>query len=595
MKTHKSGSEVKLQGIAVSSGIIIGKAHLVDRSRVKIPYQYLVNQDQISKEVKRLEDALRITSEQLLTIKDHMPENVKAHSFIIESHLMILKDSMFADSAIQRIMDEKINSEWAVQKSLEEIREIFNQIDDDYIRTRIEDVENVAERVLRNLSGEDYEDLAKIDERVIVVAHDLAPADTTELNLEKVIGFITDGGGRTSHTGIMAQALKLPAVVALETATNLVENGDLLIVDGNTGDVIINPADSTISDYQERQIQQEEYKSSMVKISHFPAETTDGYRIDIKANIEFLEEVESAKEYGGEAIGLYRTEVLYLKSKALPTEEELFEDYRQVAEIIAPNPVTIRTLDTGGDKIAATSIEIDDEMNPALGLRAIRFCLKEPEIFNTQLKSILRASAYGNVQIMFPMISGLQEVLDAKVILEQAKQDLDRKKIAYDHDIKVGIMIEIPSAVSMAEVLANHVDFFSIGTNDLIQYALAIDRINEHVAHMYEPFHPAISRMLQQVIVAARKAGINVGICGEMAGDPLCIPILLGLGFDELSMNARSIPFIKKLIREISMEEARIDFENILRLNTAKEIRGYIVNRMKPLIPELEGKGYFYS
>lgn len=595
MKACKSDSEVKLKGIAVSSGIIIGKAYLVDRSKVKITYQYLVSQEQISKEVKRLEDAIQTTREQLITIKNHMPENIKTHSFIIESHLMILKDSMFADASIQRILNESINSEWAVQKSLEEIREIFKQIDDEYIRNRIEDVENVAERVLRNLSGEDQKDLAGIDQRVIVVARDLAPADTTELNLEKVIGFITDGGGRTSHTGIMAQALKLPAVVALETATDLIENGDILIVDGNTGEVIINPLEGTIAGYKKRQIQQEKFKSSIVRTSHLPAETLDGYRIAIKANIEFLEEVESAREYGGEAIGLYRTEVLYIKSKTLPTEEELFEDYRQVAEIIAPDPVTIRTLDTGGDKIAAMAMEIDDEMNPALGLRAIRFCLKEPEIFKTQLRSILRASAYGKVQIMFPMISGLQEVFDARAILEQARQELDSKKIAYDHDIKVGIMIEIPSAVSMAEVLARHVDFFSIGTNDLIQYALAIDRINEHVAHMYEPFHPAISRMIQQVVAAARKAGINVSICGEMAGDPLCIPILLGLGLDELSMNARAIPFIKKIIREISMKDARLDFENILKLSTAKEIRGYIMNRMKALIPELEGKGYLYS
>lgn len=595
MKACKSDSEVKLKGIAVSSGIIIGKAYLVDRSKVKITYQYLVSQEQISKEVKRLEDAIQTTREQLITIKNHMPENIKTHSFIIESHLMILKDSMFADASIQRILNESINSEWAVQKSLEEIREIFKQIDDEYIRNRIEDVENVAERVLRNLSGEDQKDLAGIDQRVIVVARDLAPADTTELNLEKVIGFITDGGGRTSHTGIMAQALKLPAVVALETATDLIENGDILIVDGNTGEVIINPLEGTIAGYKKRQIQQEKFKSSIVRTSHLPAETLDGYRIAIKANIEFLEEVESAREYGGEAIGLYRTEVLYIKSKTLPTEEELFEDYRQVAEIIAPDPVTIRTLDTGGDKIATMAMEIDDEMNPALGLRAIRFCLKEPEIFKTQLRSILRASAYGKVQIMFPMISGLQEVFDARAILEQARQELDSKKIAYDHDIKVGIMIEIPSAVSMAEVLARHVDFFSIGTNDLIQYALAIDRINEHVAHMYEPFHPAISRMIQQVVAAARKAGINVSICGEMAGDPLCIPILLGLGLDELSMNARAIPFIKKIIREISMKDARLDFENILKLSTAKEIRGYIMNRMKALIPELEGKGYLYS
>ncbi len=580
-----------IRGIPVSPGIIIGKARLVDRSRVKILYQYLINGDQINKEVERFKVALRSTEEQLTMLKERMPDQVNQHGFILESCLMMLKDSMLNDATVQKILDEKINAEWALKKSLEEIRNIFTQIDDEYISTRINDVENVTEKILRNLSGEEQESLAEINERGIIVAHELSPADTTELNINMVMGFITDVGGRTSHTAIMAQALEIPAIVGLETATDVVADGDLLIVDGNTGDVIINPDDSEIIFYQEKQLQHEEFKSSMARRSHLPATTLDGRRIAVKGNIEFLEEVAAVRDNGGDGVGLFRTEFLYLKSRGLPSEEELFQDYRDMAEIISPDPVTIRTLDLGGDKFSS-ELEITREMNPALGLRAIRFCLKEPGLFKSQLRAILRASVYGNVQLMFPMISGLQEILDAKEILAEVQRELDRKKIEYDRDLATGIMIEVPSAVTMAEVLAQHVDFFSIGTNDLIQYGLAIDRINEHVAYMYQPFHPAILRMIRHVVDTAKDAGIGVSLCGEMAGDPLCVSVLLGLGIEELSMNARSIPFVKKIIRSISVEEARADFDKVIKLHTANEVRAHIVEKMKVLVPELEEKGF---
>ena len=583
MDNH-TGEQKRLRGIAVSPGIIIGKAHLVYRSRVKILYQYLIRDEQLNKEVERFEKALSVTENQILNLKNRMPDHVKEHAFILDSCLMILKDSMLTDSTIQRILNDKINAEWALKKSVEDISQVFEQIDDDYIKSRINDVEDVTERVLRNLSGKAQESLAGISERVIIVAHNLSPADMTELNIDKVMGFITNVGGKTSHTAIMAQALELPAVIGLESATDQVEDGDLLILDGNTGDVIINPDDIEINNYKKKQIQHEEYKSLIVKTSHLPATTLDGHRIVIKANVEFFEEVMSVRDYGGEGVGLFRTELLYLKSKGFPTEEELFEDYREVVETIAPDPVTIRTLDLGGDKFDS-KLEISKETNPALGLRAIRLCLKETEMFKTQLRAILRASIYGEVQIMFPMISGLQEVLDAKKILGQVKEDLNHDKIEYDHEIKTGIMIEVPSAVIMAEVLAKHVDFFSIGTNDLIQYALAIDRINEHVAYMYQPFHPAILKMIQQVVNAAKNAGINVSLCGEMAGDPLCVPILLSIGINELSMNARTIPIIKKIIRSISIEKICDDFENVTELSTAEEVREYIFDRMKSRAP----------
>ncbi|MBW1783212.1 MAG: phosphoenolpyruvate--protein phosphotransferase [Deltaproteobacteria bacterium] len=591
MKGNLVAGERELRGIPVYPDIVIGKARLVDRSRTKILYQCFVNEKELNREVERFEDALRSVEAQFVSLKNKMPDTVKDQAFILDSHLMILKDTMLRDATIKKILEEKINAEWALKKSLEEIRNVFEQIDDDYISNRVSDVENVTERILRTLSGDVSHGLSEIDQRVIIVAHDLSPADTTELNTAKVMGFITDVGGRTSHTAIMAQALEIPAVVGLEHATALVEDGDLLIVDGSSGVVVVNPEDSSIIRYQERKFDLQKYKSSIARMSHLPAETPDGHRVIINANIEFLEEVTAAKDYGGEGIGLYRTEFLYLRGKGFPEEEDLFEDYREVAEIMRPAPVSIRTLDLGGDKFAS-EIAIAEENNPALGLRAIRFCLKEPEIFKTQLRAILRASVFGRIQLMFPMISGLQELLDAKEILKGVMEDLDRDHIDYDSNLEIGIMVEIPSAVAMAEVLARHVDFFSIGTNDLIQYALAIDRINEHVAYMYQPFHPAIIRMIQQVVTAARNAGIRVFLCGEMAGDPLCIAILLGIGLDGFSMNARAIPLIKKMVRSISMEQARADLENIMLLNTAKEVRSYILERTRRMFPELEEKGY---
>jgi len=580
-----------LRGIAVSPGIIIGKARIIDRSRVKILYQYLIDEKQVHKEVERLKDALRATQEQIVTLKNRMPEQIKQHAFILDSHVMMIQDGMLSDSTINTILQEKINAEWALKKSIQNIGLLFDQVEDEYIRERFHDVENLGEKILRNLAGKEQESLQEIDERVIIVAHDLSPVDTSEMNIAKVMGFITDVGGRTSHTAIMAQSLKIPAVVGLESVTRQVRDGTLLIVDGNRGEVIIDPDDDAIILYQEKQLEHQRYESSIVKIGRLPAETMDGHKITIKANIEFLEEVVAAKDYGAEGIGLYRTEFLYLRGQEFPREEELFEDYKQMAEIMAPAAVTIRTLDLGGDKFSS-KLALDREMNPALGLRAIRFCLKQPEIFKTQLRAILRASAFGKIRLLIPMISGLQEILDTKEILEAVMEGLQEEGLAYDADIKTGIMIEIPSAVAVADILARHVDFFSIGTNDLIQYALAIDRVNENVAFMYEPFHPAILRMIQQVVKAAKNAGIGIALCGEMAGDPLCVFILLAFGIDELSMNAGNIPLIKKAIRSVNMEEVRADLEHIFQLDTAQRVRAFITERVKQLVPDLDKRAF---
>lgn len=582
----------RIQGIAVSPGIIIGKARLVDRSKAKISYQYLINEKQVNREVERLNEALAVTKEQLMVLKNRMSEQIKEHSFILDTHLMIMDDRMFTESTINTILEEKINAEWALKKSVHKIRQLFEQIDYEYIRDRINDVENVAERILRNLVGKEQESLSEIEERVIIVAHDLSPADASELNTSKVLGFITDVGGRTSHTAIMAQALKIPAVVGLESVSNQVQDGTLLIVDGYRGEVIIGPDDDTIIEFQEKQLKHEKYRATILQIGHLPAETVDGHKISIKANIELLEEVDTAKEYGAEGIGLYRAEFLYLMSKDIPSEDELFRDYKEVVEKVFPASVNIRTLDLGGDKFP-TSYESIKEANPALGLRAIRYCLREPEIFRSQLRAILRASAFGKIKLMFPMISGLPELLDSKRILQEVMAELDKEGIKYDRDIRVGIMIEVPSAVTTADILAKHVDFFSIGTNDLIQYALAIDRINEHVAFMYEPYHPAVIRMIQQVVTAAKQAKIPVAICGEMAGDPFCASLLLAIGIDELSMNAWAIPLLKKVIRSISKKDAEADLEVIMGLKTAKEIQYFNKKQMEHLIQDLKEKDFY--
>ena len=575
----------RLKGIPASQGIVIGKAHVIDRSSIHFFYHYLIKEEQVKREIERFKEAIDKTREQIERLKENLPENLKSYSYILDSHLLILKDKMFIDAAVETIEKDKINAEWALSRAVKNIEKVFDEIKDEYIKERYLDVKAVADRIIRNLSGYTEDDLSNITQRVIIVAHDLSPVDTSEMDIGKVMGFITDVGGKTSHTSIMAQALNIPAVVGLKVATTKINDGDLIIVDGYSGEVIISPDDSTILAYQEKELNYKIYESRVLKESKKPAFTLDGHRINVMANIEFLEEVVTAKDYGAEGIGLYRTEFHYLRSKGLPNEEELFEDYREVAQLIYPSSVVIRTLDLGGDKFAS-HISFTEEINPALGLRAIRLCLQQPHIFKTQLRAILRASAYGNIKLMFPMISGVKEIMGAREILQETSQELEREGIEYDKSLKVGIMIEIPSAVMIADILARYVDFFSIGTNDLIQYALAIDRINEQISFMYQPYHPSLIRMLFEVVQAASRQGIEISLCGEMAGDPLCIPLLLGLGITDLSMNPANIPIVKSLIRAMSMEDARRDLENIMDMETAEEVKDYLYDKMSPLLPK---------
>jgi phosphotransferase system enzyme I (PtsI) len=422
---------------------------------------------------------------------------------------------------------------------------------------------------MRNLMGAEGLNIAAIKKRVILVAHDLSPAETSQINLERVKGFITDRGGKASHTGIIARSLEIPAVVGLQVATSTIRNDDLIIVDGNSGTVILHPTEDTLVKYEERKFNYEEYKAVITRESKTPAESTDGVRLAVMGNIELPEEVFAVLNYGGDGIGLYRTEFQYFNRNDFPGEDELFDKYKDVVEVMTPKPVTIRTLDVNGDKAVNHQI-VSEEANPALGLRAIRYCLKKPQVFKDQLRAILRAAAFGNVRILFPMISTYFEICEANRMLDKAAESLEKDGLPYKRDIEIGAMIEVPSAVIMADVLAEKVDFFSIGTNDLIQYSLAIDRGNEQVAHLFQPLDPAIIRMLKHVAEVAREKDIKVFMCGEMAGTPHHIPLLLGIGIDELSMNPISIPDIKRVIRSLNVADAGSFIKEVLKQSTAK-------------------------
>jgi len=564
-----------IHGIGASPGIITGRAFLVERFKVRLP-QKRINPSQVDGEVERFHRAIEMSREQLLEVKEKIldPE-VRQHTFILDVHLMILDDQMLIQNTVENIRRRKINSEWALDLTLGKLDAAFKAIEDEYLRERRSDLHYVSSRVFRNLMGRKHDDITKIKGKVIVVAHELSPADTLQMNLNHIAGFITDIGGKVSHTAILARSLGIPAVVGLEVATSLINGGDPLIIDGESGEVVINPTEEISESFIERRRRVKLQEREVMKYASLPAETRDGVRIHLQANIEMVEEIPSAKSHGAEGIGLYRTEILYLNRKDLPKEEEHYQIYRKLVENISPGVATIRTLDIGGDKFLP-DYSTGNEMNPAMGLRAIRFSIKETDIFKTQLRGILRASVHGKLRVLFPMISGIEEIRRAKAILEEVKKELIRSKIPFDRGIKIGAMIEIPSASVTADILAREVDFFSIGTNDLIQYALAVDRINEHVSYLYEPLHPAILRIVRSVVQSARNAGIPLAICGEMASEPAYVLVLLGLGLEEFSMNPIAIPKVKKVLRMAKAIETRSMTERLFQFSTASEIKRYV-------------------
>jgi len=574
-----------IQGIGASPGIIIGKAYLIERSKVRLA-QKGIHPNQVEEEVKRFLKAIQESRNQLIEIKEKIldPE-VRRHSFILDVHLMILDDQMLIQDTVDSIRKKKVNAEWALDLTLEKLDMAFKAIDDEYLRERRSDLHYVSQRIFRNLLGKKHDDITRIKGKVIVVAHDLSPADTLQMNLKHVAGFITDIGGKVSHTAILSRSLGIPAVVGLEVATSLINGGDLLIIDGETGEVVINPTEEVSQSFLERKRRIRSMEREVLKYASLPAETRDGVRVRLQANIEMVEEISSVRMHGGEGVGLFRTEILYLNRKDLPSEEEHFQTYRRLAEEISPASATIRTLDIGGDKFLPNYSK-GNEMNPAMGLRAIRFSIKEADIFKVQLRGILRASAYGKLRILLPMISGIEEIRQTRAILEEVKKGLIKQRIPFDRGIKIGAMIEIPSASDIADILAREVDFFSIGTNDLIQYALAVDRINEHVSYLYEPLHPAVLRIIRWVVQSGHQAGIPVAICGEMAAEPAYAIVLLGLGLDEFSMNPVSIPKVKKVLRMSRFEETRSLVEELFLFSTASEIESRVQKWIAERFPE---------
>jgi phosphotransferase system enzyme I (PtsI) len=566
------GARKVLNGVGVTPGIAIGKAYHVDTGGVPVACYSLPSPGAMEQEIQRFRSAVEKADADLREIKAKLAAEFSEHAYILDTYLLILRDRMLLDETIRVIRERQVNAEWALKQAMEEAQRLFARIDDEYIRSRISDVEYAATLVLRNLTGKTPESIAGIKERVIIVARDLSPADTIQLQIEKTLAFVTDMGGKTSHTAIIARSLDIPAVIGLERITEEVRSGDLLVVDGMAGKVIIDPDDELLNYYYERQYKVETYRKEVARCAKLPAETEDGYHIRVEANIELLEEVVAVIDNGAEGVGLYRTEYLYLNRETPPDEEALYWAYREVAEILYPETVTIRTLDLGPDNFSFHR-QRARESNPALGLRGIRLCLREEDLFRTQLRAILRASgATKNVRVMFPMISGVGEFRAAKGILDEVKNSLVRQGSKVDDELRIGIMVEVPSAVAVADQLAREADFFSIGTNDLVQYALAIDRVSEHVANLYEPLHPAILRMIKQIVDAGHRARIPISLCGEMAGEALYIPILLGLELDSLSMNPLAIPRVKKIIRSASLEECKIYLREVLDLTTAGEI-----------------------
>jgi phosphotransferase system enzyme I (PtsI) len=585
-KNRLSNREEKiLKGIGVSPGIVIGKAALLEQQRPTfIPR--MIAAGQVDDEVRRFEEAIKKSKEQLEEVKQRILEKgFRQHSYILDVHLKVMEDRMLRDETITMIQEQHVNTEWALKTTLDKISEAFDAIEDEYLRERKEDIKHVVERILRNLIGRDLRTVEDLEEDVIVVAHDLSPADTIQLNLQRVIGIVTDIGGKTSHTAIVSRSLDIPAVVGLEEVTASVADGETIIIDGTGGVVIVDPAESTIKAYQHKQQHYRYLERELLKYSSLNAETQDGHHLTLQANIELIGEIPAVIQYGAEGIGLYRTEYLYLNRTTLPDEEEHFQVYKKLVEEMEPYSVTIRTLDLGGDKFSS-HFDMAEQVNPAMGLRAIRFCLMEQEIFKIQLRGILRASNYGKVKILLPMISGVEELWEVKAILDEVTEELRSKGVEFDPEIPLGVMIEIPSAAITADILAREVDFFSIGTNDLIQYSLAIDRVNKYVSYLYEPLHPAIVRHMKGVVDCAHEEDIDVGICGEMAADPLYTLIFLGLGLDELSMHPTAIPRIKKVLRRSTRTDGEDLLKQVLQFSTAKETEYFIRKSMADRFPE---------
>lgn len=558
-----------LNGIAASSGIAIAKAYRLVEPDLSFDKKTVENAEQ---EVERFQAALAESKGELEVIRDNAHKDLGADkAAIFDAHLLVLSDPELISPIEDKIKTDKVNAESALKETADMFITMFEQMDNEYMKERAADIRDVTKRILSHLLGVQIANPSMIAEEVIIIAEDLTPSDTAQLNRQFVKGFTTDIGGRTSHSAIMARSMEIPAVVGTKESTKQIKNGDLVIVDGLKGLVHINPTPEAIAEYEEEHRKFEEQKAEWAKLVNEKSVTADGHHVELAANIGTPKDLKGVVENGGEGVGLYRTEFLYMGRDQLPTEDEQFESYKAVLEGMSGKPVVVRTLDIGGDK-ELPYLNLPKEMNPFLGFRAIRLCLEEQDMFRTQLRALLRASTYGNLKIMFPMIATLEEFRQGKAILEEEKQKLVSEGAEVADNIEIGIMVEIPSTAVMADQFAKEVDFFSVGTNDLIQYTMAADRMNERVSYLYQPYNPAILRLVKMVIDAAHKEGKWAGMCGEMAGDETAIPLLLGLGLDEFSMSATSILKARSQISRLNKKDMEALAEKALYMNTAEEV-----------------------
>ena len=574
------------KGIAASPGIAIGRAVIIERREASV-FRVPIPDEEVPSEVTRFNEALEKTRDELAELKQKVSRSMgDEYASIFEAHAMMVSDPSFSDKVAQKIESEQVNAEWALAEVQEELQARFQSFDDPYLRERVADVKDVADRLQKNLQGIAHHDLSEITHDVIILADDLTPSDTIHFNRRPIVGFATEAGGRTSHTSIIAKSLFMPAIIGVARLTKMIDNDEMVIVDGYEGTLIVNPTQAMIAEYQSRDLRHEEAERKLLENRTQPAITKDNHQLTLQANIELVEELKDAIRFGAEGIGLYRSEFLYIsKSPLLPTEEEHLQLYRALAEALAPRDCIIRTFDLGGKKLAREVIGTRED-NPVLGLRGLRLCMKHRDMFRTQLRALLRASVVGNLKIMFPLVTGVQELRQVKTLIRELKEELDDEGLAYNPNLKIGIMVEVPSAAVIADILARETDFFAIGTNDLIQYSLAIDRSNENVSYLYEPLHPALLRLIKGIIDAGKAAGIPVSMCGEMASDAIYAVVLIGLGLEIFSMNPSSIPIIKNLVRSVRYRDCRRIAEMALQKRTAQEIEEFVIESVAMRFPE---------
>ena len=585
MPTKRKTGEKMLRGIPVSKGVSRSRVVVLDRTRINPAKLGILESDPAGEE-DRLQASLVQTRRQILAVQERLREALGAKDAqIFDAHLLVLEDPMLIEQTTRLIREDLVTAEFAFHEASEKYAKALGKVDDSYLSERAADIRDVTQRVLANLMGQALcTGLADLTEPCVVVAHDLTPSDTAMMDPAMVLGFATEVGSRTSHTAILARSLRIPAVLGLGEAISELHTGESVLLDGFNGFVVIDPSEQTLFEYGQLVDRQTSIEESLEVIHDDTAETRDGHRIILSANIERAADVESVLQCGAIGVGLFRTEFLFINRSDLPDEEEQFAAYRKVTESLAPDPVIIRTLDLGGDKLLS-HVNVAEEMNPFLGWRAIRLCLQEKDLFRTQLRAILRASVFGNLKIMYPMISGVEELEAANVLLDECREQLRDDGVAFAEDVEIGVMIETPSAAMIADSLARRVKFFSIGTNDLIQYALAVDRLNEKIAHLYEPTHPGILRLIKATVDAGQAHGIWTGICGEMAGDLAAVPLLLGLGVSELSVTPSMVPRVKMLIRSVEMSEARKLAEYALDSDSPKEILSRAEALAKAAVP----------